>query len=276
MATTRQLNILITGGAHGIGQGLFRHFLCAGHRILVLDSNEHKLAYISERLLEWSSEGKGLAVIMKCDLRNRDSIRNIIKSAETLFDGRLDVLINNIMTMPRLRLYGKAMDDLSEAIIDEWDTTIAVSLTAPFLLSRLCVPLLMASSTYPSPGCIINISPTNTYNSGPNHEAYSATQAGLLGLSQSMSVSLSHTHKIRVNTISIGWIHVMIEHKMAHEKVADLDNELEGTDVKWHSAGRVGLVENVCKAVEYLMGAEFVTGQEIVLGGSVKSNIMYP
>jgi NAD(P)-dependent dehydrogenase (short-subunit alcohol dehydrogenase family) len=276
MTTTRELSIVITGGARGIGRELFRHFLRSGHRILVLDTNEHKLAYISEKLPEWSSGGNGRAVIMKWDPRNRDSIRKIVKSTEAIFDGRLDVLINNAMTMPRFWTNGKAMDDLSEAIMEEWDTKIAIGLSAPFLFSRLCVPLLKAGGTELPPGCIVNISSTRTCKFGHNHEAHSATQGGLLGLTQSLSVSLGYAHKIRVNAILLGWIHVVTDNRSDYEKRLGLDNELKGKDMNWHPAGRVGMVQDVFKAVEYLMGAEFVTGQEIVLDGGLESKMVYP
>jgi len=276
MAITRELNILITGGARGIGRELFRHFLRSGHRILVIDSNEEKLAYISEKLPRWSGGGNGRAVIIKWDPRNRDSIKNIVKSAQAIFDGRLDVLINNAMTMPRFWSNGKAIDDLSEAIMEEWDTKIAIGLTAPFLISRLCVPLLKAGGTEPPQGCIVNISSTRACKSGPNHEAHSAARAGLLGLTQSMSVSLGHAHKIRVNAILLGWIHVVTDNRSVYESRVELNDELKGKDMKWHPTGRVGMVQDVFKAVEYLMGAEFVTGQEIVLDGGVESKMIYP
>ncbi|KAF2788358.1 3-oxoacyl-reductase [Melanomma pulvis-pyrius CBS 109.77] len=276
MAAAKRLNIIITGGARGIGRGIFRHFFGAGHHVLILDSNESELAHVTSQLGRWNLTKKGNVSAIRCDLRDRNSIKDAVKEAETLFDGKLDVLINNAFATPHIWSNDRAMDDPSEGIMEEWDMKIAVGLTAPFLLSRLCVPLLKAGGTDTSPGCIINVSSTRAYQSELNHEAYSAAKAGLLGLNQSMAVSLGHNHKIRVNAIIPGWIHVDNENMGADEKGTLWEDALGDEDMKWHPAGRVGKVEDVVKAVEYLVGAEFVTGQEIVIDGGVGRKMVYP
>ncbi|KAF2686031.1 NAD(P)-binding protein [Lentithecium fluviatile CBS 122367] len=156
------------------------------------------------------------------------------------------------------------------------DTKIAVRLTAPFLLSRLCVPLLKAgNSVTDSPGTIINISSTRAYQSEMNHEAYSTAKAGILGLMQSMAVSLGYRHKIRVNAIVLGWIDVEQENEYADSIERSQEATTTREDAEWHPAGRVENVEDIAKAVEYLVGSGFVTGQEVAVDGGVGRKMVY-
>lgn len=166
------------------------------------------------------------------------------------------------------------MDSTDVDIMTEWDHNLAVGLTAPFILSRLCIPLLTSPPS--QPGCIIHISSTRAHQSEANHEAYSAIKAGLIGLTQSMSVSLGSKYKIRVNAISPGWIHVDDECGAGDEEGRRWEDGLTERDHEWHSVGRVGKVEDIGKAVEFLVTSEFVTGTEIVVDGGVSRKMVYP
>ena len=270
------LRILITGGARGIGRGLFRHFLRAGHSVYIIDANTSELNHIQTLAAQWTT-GSSTWKAETCDLRDRARIKEVVDDVRKVFGGQLDVLINNAFATPHIWSDDKTMEDDSESIMEEWDTKIAVGLTAPFLLARLCVPLLKAGrSTEDSPGTIINISSTRAYQSEMNHEAYSAAKAGIIGLTQSMSVSLGHRHRIRVNAVVPGWIHVENENGAADAEEKAWEEGLTETDAEWHPAGRVGKVGDIVKAVEYLIGSGFVTGQEVSVDGGVGRKMVYP
>ena len=125
-------------------------------------------------------------------------------------------------------------------------------------------------------GCIINISSTRAKQAEDNHEAYSAAKGGLLGLTQSMSISLGHRHNIRVNAIIPGWINVENENKAADEASAKWEDGMTEQDHSYHPAGRVGKVEDIYKAVQFLVESDFVTGEEIVVDGGVTRKMYYP
>jgi len=275
MAAISPLRILITGGARGIGRGLSRHFLSAGHSVYILDSNPLELDQINKLADIWKpSSNQSIWKASLCDLRDRTKIKAVIEDVKDVFQGRLDVLINNAMATEGVGA-GKPMEDDSDDIMNDWDTKIAVGLTAPYILSRLCIPLLEGGSSG-SPGTIINISSTRAYQAEDNHEAYSSAKAGILGLTQSMSVSLGHRYKIRVNAVLPGWIHVMSERADADAKGTKWEEGLGKDDAEWHPAGRVGKVEDIAKAVDYLISNEFVTGQELVVDGGVGRKMVYP
>jgi NAD(P)-dependent dehydrogenase (short-subunit alcohol dehydrogenase family) len=276
-AENMSLKILLTGGARGIGRGLFRHCLQSGHHIIILDSNTEELDHVKKQAEKWSTSSKGSWKAIHCDLSKRDEIKSAVNTVKERFDGKLDVLINNAFPTTLALSEDRRMEAEGDAIEEEWDLKISIGLTAPYILSRLCIPLLVAGNSTPnSPGTIINMSSTRAYQSESDHEAYSTAKAGLLGLTQSMSVSLGHRHKIRVNAIIPGWIHVVNESKAADEQGAKWEEGLSKDDIEWHPAGRVGKADDIARAVDYVIGSEFVTGQEIVVDGGVGRKMVYP
>jgi NAD(P)-dependent dehydrogenase (short-subunit alcohol dehydrogenase family) len=276
-AAPQHLKVLLTGGARGIGRGLFRQLLKSGHEVIILDSNKEELEHVKTRAQEWSNGRQESWHALQCDLSKRNELKAAVDEVKQMFGGKLDVLIHNAFPTDMAIADDKKMEAEDEDVETEWDLKVAIGLTAPFMLSRLCVPLLAAGhSTADSPGTIINMSSTRAYQAEADHEAYSAVKAGLLGLTQSMSVSLGHRHKIRVNAIIPGWIHVLNESKAGDESGAKWEEGLSKEDTEWHPAGRVGKVEDIARAVEYLVGNEFVTGQEIVVDGGVGRKMLYP
>ena len=111
--------------------------------------------------------------------------------------------------------------------------------------------------------------------SEPNNEPYSATKAGLLGLSQAMAVSLA-PDGVRSNALVLGWINVTNECKKADETGQTWEDGISKDDHAWHLAGRVGKVDDVFRAVEYLVESDFVTGAETVVEGGVTRKMVYP
>jgi NAD(P)-dependent dehydrogenase (short-subunit alcohol dehydrogenase family) len=102
--------------------------------------------------------------------------------------------------------------------------------------------------------------------SEPNTEAYSASKAGLLGLTNALSQSLAG--KVRVNAILPGWIDT------SEDDGADITRK----DHAFHPVGRVGKPEDVAEMCVFLAGpnAGFITGQEFVIDGGVTKKMIYP
>ncbi|KAF2136188.1 uncharacterized protein K452DRAFT_292594 [Aplosporella prunicola CBS 121167] len=279
---SRPMHFLITGAARGIGRGLTRHLLSQGHRVYLLDANAPELEHTLSRAAAWATTPNAFRG-ERVDLADRARVRQAVAAAGIFFGGRLDCLVNNAFATPHVwRDGGKAEDGINgqnaeDAIMAQWDEKIAVGLTAPFLLSRLCVPLLVgARGGSGSPGSIVNVSSTRALQAEPDHEAYSAAKAGLLGLTRSLAVSLGERHRIRVNAIIPGWICVDDENRAADEQGAKWEEGMSEADHRWHPAGRVGKVDDVLKALQFLVESEFVTGEEIVLDGGVGRKMVYP
>lgn len=267
MTTPQPLKILITGGARGIGRGLARLLLQKGHTLYLLDNNRTELIHTTQIL---SNLYPSLLYTSQCDIRNPHEIKASIENLKKQFGGHLDVLINNAAYTGGVG--GTRVQDLG---LEEWNKSIETNLTAPMLLTQACLPLLRTTPTRKIGGTIINISSTRAYQSEPNSEAYAATKAGLLGLSQALAVSLAK-EGVTVNSLVLGWIHVGNECMKADELGVRWEDGLEEREHEWQLTGRVGNVEDVGRAVEYLVGARGVTGTEVVVDGGVTRKMVYP
>ncbi|KAF1821245.1 NAD(P)-binding protein [Dissoconium aciculare CBS 342.82] len=276
---------IITGAARGIGRGLSRLLLQKGHRVLLLDSNTSELSHTATLLSRTFTRGTNFEIHL-CNLRSSTEITTAVSSAKSFFPGgKLDVLINNAGYTAGVG--GAKLED--DEFLEVWNATLETNLTGTVLMTRACLGMLRqphtdddsSASSNSSSSSIINISSTRAHQSEAHSESYAASKAGLLGLSHALSVSLNEspskkTRRIRVNTILPGWIHVGNENSSADENGTAWEEGLTEEDHAWHLTGRVGRVEDVLRAVEYLVDAEGVTGSEVVVDGGVSRRMVYP
>lgn len=257
-------NFLITGAGRGIGRGLSRLLLQRGHRVFLVDNNKVELEHTISQLSQNFSESDYSKA--QCDICEPSEIKTVIEEAGKFFNGRLDVLINNAA-------YTGAVGSVpfAELSLDTWNKSIQTNLTGSMLMSQGCLPLLRKTADRQRGGSIIHMSSTRAHQSEPNSEGYAATKAGLIGLTHSMAASLA-SDGIAVNAILPGWINVANECKDGGKWEDGLSEE----DHRWHFSGRVGRVEDILRAVEYLADAEFVTGTEMVVDGGVTRKMVYP
>lgn len=237
------------------------------------------------------------------NLRDASAIDDAVERAAQFFGGRIDVLVNNAGIARAMFSNNMTMAD--RATRDEWTAYVETNLSAPFLLSQAVIPHMRVKpeSKYPDTaggegksgdgvegtkglnegGCIIHVSSFRAHISDPNCEGYAATKNGLCGLTHAMAVSLQ-PFGIRVNAVLPGWVSVSHENKQGDEDAAKAKRgEGAGTrqweslgkeDHELHPAGRVGRGEDIAETVEWIMGAGFVSGAEIVVdgGAGVKKN----
>lgn len=279
-SSSKPLHFLITGAGRGIGRGLSRLLVQKGHRVFLVDNNQEELTHTCETLTAFVPSSAPRTPkpfdALHCNLRQPSDIDRAAKAASDFFADRLDVLMNNAAFTSGVG--GRSiLDSTDEQFTASWAASLETNLTAPLLLSRACVPMLKKRPDLgrENGGSIIHMSSTRAYQSEPDSEGYAATKAGLIGLTHSMAVSLAPAG-VRVNVILPGWIHVGNECKEADEKGTKWEEGLSQDDQNWHLNGRVGKVEDILAAVEYLAKAEFVTGTEMIVDGGVTRKMVYP
>jgi NAD(P)-dependent dehydrogenase (short-subunit alcohol dehydrogenase family) len=267
-------NIVVSGGARGVGRCLVRAFLEAGHKVYIFDIDEDELKHTTiTHLAKYHQAGKVESAL--CNLRDVQEIRSKVSAAANFFDDRIDVLINNGSIANPYWKDGKTMED--PTTYDEWQAYIETNLTSPFLLSQACIPYMKtehpdvasgAQKIYEPGPCIIHVGSFRAHQSDPNQEGYAASKAGQLGLMHSMAISLG-PFGIRVNLIAPGRIKVAHESKAGDKQGREWESQVGEKDVKDHPTNRAGTPKDIADAAMYLIEAGFVTGQDVTIDGGV-------
>lgn len=246
--------IVITGAGAGIGRATLMHFLGLGWRVAGLDKDAASLQELRQAL------PADEALLIETDASDEAAVHKAFgQITKWLGDAPLTALVNNS------GIADPYCGPLEKLALKDWQSWIDASLTAAFLCSRAAVPLLRRAEG----AVIVNISSTRALMSEPETFAYAAAKGGLDALTHAMAVSLGPA--IRVNAIRPGWIETGPWQKAA-ERTEPAHRK---KDRDQHPAGRVGRPEDVAGAVEYLIGAGFVTGQAITVDGGMSVRMIY-
>jgi len=254
-----QKTIAITGAGQGIGRAIAMHFLEAGWRVAALDIDAEALAELvgaapPERLMT-----------VPCDVGSEREVAIAFEAIGSwTAKAPLACLVNNAAIA---RPYCGPLEDLD---LVDWQAWIDASLTAAFLCSRAALPLLREAQRQTGEAAsIVNISSTRAVMSEPESFAYAASKGGIDALTHAMAVSLGP--QVRVNAIRPGWIETRDWQKEAERQ----EVEHREKDKTQHPAGRVGRPQDIAEAVEYLIGAGFVTGEHLNVDGGMTVTMIY-
>lgn len=262
--------ILVTGAANGLGRHMAIKFLSRGFYVTLADNDMNSLTTLEQLLANDSlvfpeDSGRSVnthALFYNCNVSDESSVSACIEATIGKFEG-LDALINNAaLASPWIAGRDDSTTSFDAVPLSNFRNFLEVNLIGPYICSRYAAPHLRASK-----GCIVNISSTRALQSEANNEGYSASKAGLIGLTQAMAVSFSGSG-VRVNAISPGWIDT-------RQMNTRLSSPLSESDHLQHPADRVGVPEDITKMVEFLVDDVngFITGQVIRL--NVKKILFY-
>ena len=218
--------VVVTGGANGIGKCIAEEFEKCGAHVQVIDK----------------AEGPHFVG----DLSQQDVLERFAADVIEKF-GRIDILVNNALPL---------MKGINSCTYEEFSYALAVGVTAPFYLSKLFMPYFAQGAS------IINISSSRDRMSQPQTESYTAAKGGIAALTHALAVSLAG--KVRVNSISPGWIDTAY-------------TQYEGADAVQQPAGRVGNPMDIANMVLFLCSekAGFITGENICIDGGMTRQMIY-
>ena len=217
---------VVTGGAQGIGRCIVEEFQKIGVHVCVIDKQEGP-HYVG-------------------DIAEKQVLENFARTVIEKY-GRIDYLVNNALPL---------MKGIDDCTYDEFQYAMSVGVTAPFYLAKLFTPYFTEGAA------IVNISSSRDRMSQPQTESYTAAKGGITALTHALAVSLAG--KVRVNSISPGWIDT---------------NYLvyEGPDATQQLVKRVGNPMDITNMVLYLCSekAGFISGENICIDGGMTHQMIY-
>ena len=236
---------LVTGAARGIGRTVTLTLAERGYKIAAND-----LSTPEETLEELESSGAE-ALALPGDVSDETSVRGMVETVISEF-GRLDVLVNNAGI--------STIVPAEETTLADWNRTLAVNLTGPFLTCREFGKVMLDQGS----GSIVNISSVAGLLGVANRTAYNASKHGLIGLTRTLAAEWGG-RGVRVNAVCPGWVKTeMDEEDQAGGDYTDSD--IEGRV----PMARFATPEDIARAVAFLADPEqsgFVNGHTLSVDG---------
>src|SRR3990172_9342742 len=179
---------IVTGASRGIGKAIALALAGAGAKVACVARSADKLMETADEI----AAAGGTAEVHPCDVTNSEAVTKLVESLAEKW-GQLDIVVNNA---------GITKDTLIPRMSDEqWDDVIATNLRSVFLFTRSASQAMMRKRV----GRIINISSVSGLMGNPGQANYSASKAGIIGLTQTVARELA-SRKVTVNAICPGFI----------------------------------------------------------------------
>ncbi|MEZ2388146.1 SDR family NAD(P)-dependent oxidoreductase [bacterium RCC_150] len=239
--------VVVTGAGSGMGQAMVREFVAEGSRVAALDINLKSAQRTVDEL-----DDPERAVAVEVDVADPGSVHSSIEKVRA-WAGRIDVLCNNAGIIDSFR-------PAHEISLSEWDRTIAVNLTGPFLMARAVIPHMLEQSG----GAIINTASISALSAAGGGTAYTASKHGVLGLTRQLTFDYGR-QGIRVNAICPGaTLTGLTMPEGGSDTLPDSEEEVARTP-----AGRWCEPREIARLAVYLASADadFIHGAAMVIDG---------
>lgn len=230
---------LVTGGAHRLGRAFALGLARAGADVLV---DYHDSEDAARRTVEEIRALGRRAESVRADVSDAADVKRLVTACEDHF-GRLDVLVNSASLF-----HSAPVEETSDA---DWERSLAVNLTGPFMLSRDAAALLRRDGG----GLIVNIADLSAFQPWPSYVAHAVSKAGLVHLTRVLARALAPD--IRVNCVAPGTV-------LPPSGYTDAESDPQGTR---RVVDREGVPEDAVRALLYFVDADFVTGETAVVDG---------
>ncbi|KNA15897.1 hypothetical protein SOVF_094030 [Spinacia oleracea] len=249
------MTALVTGGTRGIGNAVVEELGGFGAKVHLCSRNE---AELNKCLDEWKAKGFEVSGSVS-DVSSREQRQKLLQDVSSIFNGKLNILINNAGTNIR--------NSTTDVSAEEYAKIMTTNLESAYHLCQLAHPLLKDSGA----GSIVFISSVAGVTSIGTGSVYAATKAAINQLTKNLACEWAKDN-IRTNTVAPWYIRTsLVEHLLADKSF--LDKVVSRTPL-----GRVGEAEEVSAMVAFLClpAASYITGQVISVDGGMTVNGFNP
>jgi len=237
---------LITGGSRGIGRAIAVELARAGAFVYI---NYVRGEEAARETLKIVQDQGGTGSLLRCDVSDFDAVQAAVKGI-TEEKGRIDILINNAgVTHSGLFVRTKP---------EAWSSVIDVNLTGAFNCCRAVARYMMKQRW----GRIVNMTSVVALSGNAGQVAYSASKAGIIGLTKSLARELG-PRNICINAVAPGFIET--------DMTGSMEGKSRGEALDQIALGRAGMPDDVAGVVEFLVSgkADYITGQVIHVNGGL-------
>ncbi|MGY8768476.1 MAG: 3-oxoacyl-[acyl-carrier-protein] reductase [Pirellulales bacterium] len=236
---------IVTGASQGIGKAIALALGGCGAKVACAARNAEKLAETVKSI----EDAGGEAAAFSCDVTSKESVESVVAAVVEKWE-KIDILVNNA---------GVTRDKLLVGMSDEeWDLVMDTNLKGTFLFTRAAAKLMRRKRT----GRIVNISSVSGLIGNPGQANYSASKAGVIGFTRTVSKELAGK-KVMVNAVCPGFI--------ASDMTKALGEVVMGEVKKRIPSKRIGDPEEIADAVLFLVSkhSSYITGQVLTVDGGM-------
>lgn len=243
-------NVVITGGAKGIGKAICQRFIDEGYDVIIVDFDE---AAMAETEKEFKDAGATVYTV-KCDISNVENVKEVAALVEEKY-GYLTTLVNNAAIGPG--------GDPKEISLDPalFARTININLQGPFNMIAILMDLLLKAKEQDQVPSVVNVASTAAFSGGGGSVPYAASKGGVVSMTRSFARFFGDTG-LRINAVAP----TLIMTPLMAERFKDDPEGLEARK-KAVPMGRFMDVKEVADIVYYLNTPTFIHGETIIADG---------
>ena len=256
MSMLSNRNVLITGGAKGIGRGIAQACLDAGASVALVDIDK---SAVEKTIKELKSGGDQRLIGEELDVANEKNVESTFKKVDKDIGGLNGVVINAGI------LHLQYVEKLELA---DWNRVLSINLTGAFLCARESVRLMRGKN---SDSSIVFTSSLFGLRGGRENGAYSASKFGVIGLAQSLAAEVA-ADGVRVNSVCPGQIETEMMTKLVSDRevlTAKSREQIIADLVSHIPSKKMGSISDVSDAFVFLLSSKsrYITGQSLVVDG---------